>query len=116
MATINPVPQELIVGNAIYTWQLASGDDGAPIGVTGSGDRSVQVQGTFSAATVLIEGTLDMTTWYTLRDPSGVALSFTAANLKAVLENVVAIRPRVTGGDVGTTITAIIAVRRDRNG
>lgn len=118
MSTIAYVSPPLIVGNQIYTWSpMASGDDGSPAGSTGAGDRTVQVHGTFGVGgTMLIEGTLDMTNWFTLRDPSGVSLSFTSAGLKAVLENVLAIRPRVTGGDISTSLTAIIAIRRDRNG
>jgi hypothetical protein len=117
MATKNPLTQDAIIGNTIYTWTLASGDDGAPVGFPGSGDRTVQVEGTFgTGGTLLIEGTLNGTSWYTLRDPSGVALSFSSANLKTVLEHVVSIRPRVNGGDGSTSITVIISVRRDRNG
>lgn len=117
MATVNYANQDLIVGNQIYSWTLALGDDGQPMGPAGSGDRTVQVQGTFGVGgTVVIEGTLDLTNWFTLRDPFGSSLSFTSPGMKAVLENVVAIRPRVTAGDITTSITAYISVRRDRNG
>lgn len=118
MATVSYSDRNLIVGNEIYTWAaMAAGDDGAPAGVTGSGDRTVQIRGTFGAGgTVLIEGTLDMANWDTLRDPAGAPLSFSAAGIKTVLENVVAIRPRIATGDGTTSINVVIAVRRDRNG
>lgn len=118
MATVPNTPQNLLIGNVIYTWSsLASGDDGAPVGFTGSGDRTVQVLGTPGAGgTVLIEGSLDGVNYSTLRDPSGVALSFTGPGLKAILENVVSLRPRVTGGDGSTSFTVLIAARRGQNG
>ena len=118
MATISYQSPPLIVGNQIYTWTpMAAGDDGQPAGATGAGDRTVQIQGAFGVGgTVLIEGTLDQENWFTLRDPTGSLLSFSAAGLKAVLENVLAIRPRVSAGDVSTAVTAIVSIRRDHNG
>jgi len=118
MSTIAYSPNDLLIDNRIYTWSpMASGDTGAPIGSTGSGDRTVQVQGTFGVGgTVVIEGSLDNVNWFTLRDPTGASLSFTSAGLKTVLENVVELRPRVTGGDGTTQITVIMAVRRSVNG
>lgn len=118
MTTIAKTTNDTIVGNYIYTWAgMAAGDDGVPAGATGSGDRTVQVQGTFGVGgTVLLEGSLDGSNWYTLRDPSGTSLSFTSAGLKAVLENIVSVRPRVSNGDISTSITVILSIRRDRNG
>ena len=107
-----------IIGNYVYNWPtLNNGDDGQPAGIAGSGDRTVQVQGTFGAGgTVVIQGSLDGQTWYTLRDPIGNLLSFTGAGLKAVLENTLQIRPLVTAGDSTTAIQVLISVRRENNG
>ncbi len=118
MATINPTAKDILIGNAVYVWSaMANGDVGAPAGITGSGDRSAQVSGTFGAGgQVIIEGSLDLVNWFTLRDPSGVNLSFTSAGLRAVLENVVGLRPRVTSGDGSTALDVVVVTRRDRNG
>ena len=63
-------------------------------------DRSVQVFGNFgTGGTVLIEGSNDGgTTYSTLTDPQGNALSFTAAGLEAITEMVGHIRPRLSAG------------------
>lgn len=83
-----------------YAWlALATGDTGAPVALPNAADCSIQVTGTFGGATAVLEGSNDGgTTWVTLRDPGGTALSFTTANLKQVLEVVGLIRPSVSGG------------------
>ena len=118
MTTRTPTLQDALLDTKAYTWTgLLNGDDGAGAQYTGSGDRSVQITGTFGAGgTVVVEGTLDGTNWFGLRDPSSTAISFTTAGLKAILENVLAVRPRVTAGDGTTTITAILLIRRASNG
>lgn len=76
-------------------------------------DKSVQVIGTFGAGgTVLIEGTNEATpvNWSTLSDPAGVALSFTSAGIKAVLENTRWIRPKVSAGDGTTDIDVMMMI------
>jgi len=111
--TINYQQADLVGGNLSYQWNLANGEDGAPTNHSGTADRTVQVFGTFGVGgTVLIEGSLDNQHWDTLRDTQGVALSFTASGLRAVLENAVWIRPRVSGGDGTTAVTVIVNVRR----
>ena len=114
MATITTVQSDKPGGNLSYRWNpMANGDDGQIAEHTGSGDRTVQIQGTFGAGgTVVIEGSIDRSNWYTLRDPQGANLSFTSAGLKAVLENVPFIRPRVTAGDGTTQIDALLNIRR----
>ena len=118
MATVTATGPGYVVDAATYVWTplTTTNADGSPAGVIASGDRTVQVQGTFgTGGTLVVEGTLDGSTWYTLRDPQGTSLSFTAAGLKAISENVLQVRPRVTGGDGTTSLTAIISVRRIPN-
>lgn len=113
MATVTNTAQDF-ADNRVYTWTplTTTNADGAGVGFIGSGDRTIQVTGTFGAGgTVIVEGTLDGTNWFQLRDPSSTVISFTAAGLKAILENVVQVRPRVTAGDGTTAITAILQVR-----
>lgn len=91
--------------------------DGEGVRYGGSGDRTIQITGTFGAGgTVVVEGSLDAINWFGLRDPSSTLISFTASGLKAILENVVYVRPRVTAGDGTTSITALMCVRRNQNG
>jgi hypothetical protein len=59
------------------SWALGNADTGIAIDMTDYADRSVQVEGTFGSATITIEGSNDGTNWETLRDPQGVALTFT---------------------------------------
>lgn len=109
---------DFLIDNDVYTWTpMPFGGIGQPMGVVASGDRTVQVEGTFGVGgTCVIEGTLDGANWHTLHDPSGASLSFNGGGLRTVLENVVALRPNVTGGDGSTSLTVTIVVRKYRNG
>lgn len=91
----------------VYTWAgLANGDVGTWVRAEALIDAVVQVKGTFgSGGTVVLQGSLDGSTPVALTDPLGNALSFTAAGLKAVLENVAWVRPSVTAGDGSTDLT-----------
>lgn len=93
------------------TWTgLLNGDTGLPESPGRLSDRSVQVRGTFGAGgSVTIQGSNDNSIWATLRDPAGVALTFTAADIKQILESVNYIRPNVTAGDGTTSIIVILS-------
>lgn len=92
------------------TWNsLANGDTGSPESPGRLSDRSVQVRGTFGAGgSCTIQGSNDNVIWATLRDPGGVALTFTSADLKEILENTLYVRPNVTAGDGTTSIIVIL--------
>lgn len=86
--------------------------DGLPTGSVGSGDRCFQATGTFGAGgTIILEGSLDGSNWFGLKDPAGAAISLTAAGIRQVLENPRFLRPRVTAG-TGVSITAMLFVRK----
>ena len=107
---------EPAVGFSLNKWTgLANGESGdTPVADILSGDRVVQVTGTFGAGgTIILEGSVDGTNWFQLRDPSSTLISFTAAGGKAVLEAVPFVRPRVTAGDGTTSLTAQVATRRN---
>lgn len=74
-------------------------------------DRTVQVSGTFDSATVVLEGSNDGTTYATLKDPFGNAVSFTAAGMAQTVESCRYVRPRHSGGtsveSLTITMTAI---------
>lgn len=106
MATIAQsvtIPERGVV-KAKWETLTTTNADGAPFTTSRYSDKSVQVLGTFGAGgTLLIEGSNDGgTTWATLNDANGNALSFGAAKIEQILENVEKIRPRVSAGD-GTT-------------
>jgi hypothetical protein len=88
--------------------------------------KSVQVYGTFSAGSpsVAIEGANGPGTagnpiappadadFNTLNDPSSTALTFTGQRAEEVMENMVWIRPNLTGGDGSTNLTvALLCVK-----
>ena len=118
MATV-PISTTLnAVDGSFITWTplTTTNADGAPTGFVGSGDRTVQVTGTFGAGgTVVFEGSLDNVNWFGLRDPASVAISITASGIRHILESTPFVRPRVTAGDGTTSITAMVYHRRNNN-
>jgi len=73
-------------------------------------DKTVQITGTWDGATVLIQGSNDATTYFTLTDPQGNAVSFTADGMETIMESPLYIRPfrSVAGGgtvDVNVVMT-----------
>lgn len=114
MAVIAPTPSSLTNQKwgenvAIYTWAaMAASDTGAPLEAPGFTDASYQLGGTFGGSTVTVEGSNDGVTYFTLTDPGGTAISYTAAALVQVLQICRWIRPKVTGGSaVSVTVTAV---------
>jgi hypothetical protein len=104
------------IDHEVYTWTplTTTNADGAPIAYAGAGGRTVQVNGTLGAGgTLIVEGSNDGTNWYQLSDLGGTAISFTAAGLKGIREEPLYVRPRVTAGDGTTSLTAVLAVRRN---
>ena len=98
----------------IVQWTpLANGDSGSPLEVSAWAERSVQITGTFgTGGTVVIQGSNDGTNWATLNNAQGTGLSFTSANIKQVAEMTRYMRPNVTGGDVTTSLTVTMLIRR----
>jgi hypothetical protein len=71
-------------------------------------EKSVQVKGTFAGGTVLIEGSNDGgTTYFTLTDPQGNPLAFTAAGGERITENVTKVRPRASVAVTSVTIELV---------
>lgn len=93
---------------AVLLWTLGNADTGVASDMFRWADRTVQVSGTFGGATIVIEGSNDKTTWFTLNDNAGLPLSFTAAGMKLMLENPIYVRP-VSSGGTGTSVAISIA-------
>lgn len=88
-----------------FTWPLTATDDGMPVGYAQWSDRSVQFTGTFGAGTVLLEGSNDGgTTWATLLDSKGNAISITAAGLVQIGQLAELVRPRAS-----VAVTSVVA-------
>lgn len=117
MATRNTVatPQpNNHAGVRMFTWSgLLNGDDGEPVEVPSFPDTAVQFSGTFgSGGNIVLEGSLDGSTYFTLSDPQGNAISKGAAAMEQIQELVRFIKPRVTGGDGTTNLTARLIARK----
>lgn len=137
MATINPTvkhdqhtPVVAGVNTTIHSrgkgsleilWETLTDTNEVGLGVISShfGDKTIQLTGTFTTTTALIEGSNDSTNgvdgvWETLVDPQGNALSFTAAGIETILENPKWIRPRLSasGGSSDVDITLIASTVR----
>ena len=117
MATVTPTQTQFQIDHEAYTWALTTANaDGGPCRFQGSGDRTFQVTGNFgSGGTIVLQGSLDGSNWFTLSKPDGAAASFTTSGLTAVTESPIYIRPFVSAG-TGVSVTAILAIRRNDHG
>jgi hypothetical protein len=114
MATKSYTVTELKAGGHVYEWVgLANGDDGQPLEAGNQPDRSIHFSGTFGAGgAVVLEGSNNASSYVTLTDPQGNNISKSAEGLEAVTEITRLIRPRVTGGDGTTSITASLFIKK----
>lgn len=105
MSTIVPGMVATAKGVIKTTWVLTGTDDGQPETAPQYPVKSVQVKGTFAGGTVIMEGSNDGgTTYFTLTDPQGNPLSFTAAGGEAIQENVEKVRPRASVAVTSVTV------------
>jgi hypothetical protein len=92
---------------------LLSGDDGSWELLGHYNDKCLHVYGTFGGAIVTVEGSNEDVPTNTagLTDPTQTAISVSANSIKQVLENPLYIRPKITGGDGTTSLTARLLCR-----
>lgn len=113
MATIDltSTDRNSVPGVVLYKWEaLGNADDGEPVGVGYAADITAQAVGTFSSATVVLEGSNDGTNWTTLTVRGGTtAIGLTSAGLKTLNEMPAFIRPKTSGGSE-TDVDVIVAV------
>ena len=116
MAEISPLKEPEGRGRTyrvIWT-NLANNDTGAPVSLPGAADVTIQVFGTFgTGGTVTMEGCLEATpvNYFSLKDPQGNAMTYTAADAEMVSQVSTHIRPNITGGDGSTSLTIIALFR-----
>lgn len=100
-----------------YTWPgLTNGDVGTGIQAHAFADKTVQAVGTFgTGGAVALEGSNDGgTTWATLKDHTGTAISLTAsAPIALIAENPELVRPSVAG-DASTALDVILVAVRGK--
>src|SRR5690242_16906987 len=90
----------------LYEWlAVANGDQGAPVDLAAAGitDATVTIEGTFcTGGSCTMQGSNDGSTWHSLTDPQGNAITKTAAGMESITELPFYIRPSVTAGDGST--------------
>lgn len=90
---------------------------GTAVSIPVSADRSIQFEGTFGAGTCVLEGSNDddgsgaTGHYHTLHDPLGNPISATTGAIFQVSENVLWMRPNVSGADGSTSVVATLASR-----
>lgn len=116
MATRNIAVTPVYPNSRAVVWTgLLNGDDGQPFETGDWADYCVQFGGTFGAGgTILLEGSNDGTTYFTLTDIQASAISKAAASIEQVAEAPRYVRPRVSAGDGTTSLTCTIYARRGR--
>ena len=96
---------------------MLSGNIGTAYPCPNYADKSIHVTGGFYGATVTIQGSNEPdnpSSWITLSDATGNALTFADVGLKQILENCYWIRPIVTGGAGGTNINVYLLAETTR--
>lgn len=119
MAVIQPQVLDLFSEGDLYRWQnIVNGDTCNAITVVAGQDQmTVQCYGTIGGATLTIAGTLAGSTFQTLDDAYGVALSFTALTeaTKPLGPNVTGIRPVLSGGAGSNVNVDMLVMRKTRS-
>lgn len=88
---------------------MGSADMGTPDEISRYPTHSVQISGTFGGATVLLEGSDDNVTYFTLSDHGGTAISATSnARFDTIAIVPQYIRPRSSGGGITTAVVVIV--------
>lgn len=116
MATITPTVTSLNYRTTrpawIITWSDIGDSDTCTAVEYGFGNlMSVQVGGTFGSATVVLQGSNDGTTYATLLDSQGNAISKTAAGFEQVQDRARYIRPSSSGGSSSAVDVTLFVVQ-----
>lgn len=108
------IAQVINVGDQTWyvKWQtLGNADNGSAVQFGQFPDRTIQAVGTFGGATVTLEGSMDSTTWATLRDFQGNSVTLTDSSVRLIAECPLYVRVRTSGGS-GTNLDAYISGSR----
>ena len=96
-AVITKIPKAPVTAYHILWEALIDGDPGSAVEMVAYTDRSVQIIGTFSTTTCVLEGSNDGATWATLEDGNGDAITTAATGLLTSIGPLTRfIRPHIT--------------------
>lgn len=87
---------------------LASGDNGVGVEAGYAKSINIQLRGTFTATTVVVEGSNDGITYFQLDDIEGTAISKTAESLIEIRDRPRYIRPRISAGGAATAVIGLM--------
>lgn len=113
MAEVTYTQSQTIDNHTLVTWTGVTEADTFqpyPVGPRYS-HRVVQIGGTFGGATAVLKGSNDNTTYATLKDMHGTAISTTSAALSEVAEHPLYLKPEASGG-VSQSLTVQLLLRR----
>lgn len=109
MATITPTTSEVRKGVSLTTWAgQTDADTATALEILGFTRGSVQFDGTYGGATIVLQGSNDGSNWATLDDEGSVAISSTAASVHAFNCNCRYVRPAVSGGTSESLNTRVL--------
>lgn len=98
----------------LISWVVGAADVGIAFEGADFADRTVQFDGDFDSATVVLQGSNDGVTWFSLTDPQGNAISATSDKLEVIAEGPRFIRPSSSGGGGSTVVNVRVWARRNR--
>lgn len=113
MATITPTRATAAHNVSTVTWTGIATGDTINSDLPGSLDPAfgaVQISGTFGGATVTLTGSNDGTTFSTLKDKTGTAISMTSAGAAEFSTAMVYIKPGISGG-TGDSVDVVVSFR-----
>lgn len=97
---------------SIVTWEtLTCGDTGRVLDLNNFNDNTVTATGTFNSENLTMQGSNDGTVWFTLTDPTGVGVVFSAAGGKVLVEAPRYIRPSFSGAS-GGDVDVLVLLRK----
>lgn len=111
MATVSHTSARTFDRRTITWTGIATGDTINPFIMDVPGSlAAIQATGTFGSATVTLSGSLDGTTYFSLSDVTGTAISLTANGYAELSTAALYIKPAITGG-TGDSVTVVMVVR-----
>src|SRR5512139_881962 len=110
MAVIKPTVTAIGRGDGstlrVLWTPVTNADTCAAVSFPECADKSIQVLGTFNAASVAVHGSNDAgTTFAALNDPGGTVIAISAAGIKAILENTELVKPVFSGGGASQSLS-----------
>jgi len=94
----------------VYKWVLEANETGDKVNIPSHSDKTIHIYGDFGG-TVTLEGGCDpdgTANFVALEDNLGNVLSFTAADIKSVGQNVYKIGPKAGAGVSNTTVFLLV--------